>query len=354
MKMDQMGKATIKDVAEHLGISHSTVSRALGGRGRISAELTERIKAAARELGYVAHSGARSMRGAHSTIVGFVVPDISNTFYSKAAKVLADRCADQGHQLMLAVSEDDPHREMRHVEAFREARTSAILITPAPGVLERTGMLLEGVNVIQFVREHPRIDAQVVCVDDVAGTAVATRHLLDLGHRRIGYIGGDETLSTGRARLEGFRSAFSERGLFPDPDLICLGRPRPEFGTTSVARLLAGRPAPTALVLGSSNLMVGVIQALHETMLDVPRDLSMIGYGDPDWFAAWKPGLTTIDFSIERMVNLAASRLFDGRETGSDTAGERQIRVRPQLVIRGSAEACRNAMPVDGRPVEAV
>lgn len=334
------GTVTIKDVALHLGISHSTVSRALTGHGRISEALTEKIQLAARQLGYVAHSGARSMRAASSTIVGFVVPDISNPFYSRAAKILADQCDQRGHQLMLAVSEEDPHRELRHVEAFREARAASILITPTSRVLDQTASLLGGVNVVQFVREHPAIDAPVVCVDDLAGTALATEHLISQGHRLIGFIGGDESLSTGCVRLKGFRQAFENRGLTHDPRFVRLGRPRPEFGMSALIDLLSGTPAPTALVLGSSNLMLGIIQALGELRLDVPLNLSLIGYGDPDWFSAWRPGLTTIGFSVEQLINLSCSRLFHCSPLDGGTF-ERHLRVRPQLVIRGSAGPCR-------------
>lgn len=333
--METSGAVTIKDVATHLGISHSTVSRALTGTGRISPALTEKIRRAASELGYVAHSGARTLRGMNSAIVGFVVPDISNPFYSKAAKVLADHCDNHGHQLMLAVSEDDPSRELRHVEAFREARAAAILITPTSSVHTRTASLLNGVKVVQFIREHPSIHAPIVCVDDVIGTTLAANHLLDLGHQHIGFIGGDETLSTGRARLEGFLSACKTRGLTNVMQFVRLGRPLPEFGMSAVMEILSGDIRPTAMVLGSSNLMLGVIRALGELQLRVPENLSLIGYGDPDWFAAWQPELTTIDFSIEQLVNLAASRLFDAHAPADSPSGQ-HLRVRPQLIIRRS------------------
>ena len=150
------GQVTIKDIAQALGISHATVSRALNDSPLINAGTKDRIRAKADEMGYVPDPAARVMRGELSTIVGFILPDVQNHFYSASAKVLAESVSAAGFQLVLAISEDDPERERRHVEELRRARARGIVITPSAGLLPDTADLLRDMPVVQLVRSHPR------------------------------------------------------------------------------------------------------------------------------------------------------------------------------------------------------
>jgi LacI family transcriptional regulator len=301
---------SIKDIAIALGVSHATVSRALNDSPLIAEQTKERVRAAAAEMGYIPDAAAKVMRGAQSNIVGFILPDVENHFYSAIARSIAETVAASGMQLVLAISEDDSDLELRHVRALCEARTRGIIITPVAGLRAETAGLLANVPCKQLVRRHPLVDADVIVADDTSATFQAARRLLEQGHRRIAYIGGgSETLSTGTDRAEGFHRALAE---VPEATAaVALGPPRPEFGYETAIALLTGPDRPSGIVLGSSQFTLGALQAIRETGLKVPDDISLIGYDDPDWFEFWGDGITTIALPIREMALMAASLVCD-------------------------------------------
>lgn len=332
------GVVSIKDIAAHLGMSHATVSRALNDKPAISEDTKERVRRAALQLGYIPNAGGRLLRGLPSSLVGLIIPDVQNEFYSTTAKILAENCAREGLQLILCISEDDPDLEYRHIRALLEARVAGIVITPTATLRRDSAALLRNTPLIQLVRRHPLLKAAHVCVDDVDGLYMATRHLLELGHRRIAYIGGFTELSTGARRLDGFRKAMTEFAATPDADLIFLGPPRPEFGAATAHRLIDLDRPPTAIVLASSQLATGCLETLHARKVAVPGQLSMVVYGDAiwHWFAAVP--ISAISLPVAEITNAAAALLFARIRQpagGSDTV-ETTLQLSPHLVVRES------------------
>jgi len=301
---------TIKDIAAELGISHATVSRALNDSPLIGEQTKKRVRMAASRMGYIPDAAAKLMRGAPSNIIGFILPDVENHFYSAIARSIAETVAAHGIQLVLAISEDDPDLELRHVRALCEARARGIIITPVADLRGETAELIANVPCEQLVRRHPLVEADVVVADDTNATFQAARRLLEQGHERIAYIGGgDQTLSTGTDRVEGFKLAMSE--VPGATESIALGPPKPEFGYDTAISWLQQPDGPSGIILGSSRFTLGVLKAIRETGLSVPRDISLIGYDDPDWFEFWGNGITTIELPIREMAVMAASLVCD-------------------------------------------
>lgn len=269
-------------------------------------------------------------------LVGFVVPEVHNDFYATICEALAQACTVAGLQLALSVSGDDPKQELRHVEALVQAGASGVLITPTPGLLHRTAALLEPLPVVQLIRSNPAVDKPWVGIDDRLGVGLATRHLLELGHRRIGFIGGHEALTTGRERLAAYQDALAAAGAPHDDTLIALGPPRISFGQDATLRLTQLAAPITGLVLGSSLLTQGALLAMQQRGLFAPDDLSLVGYSDPEWFRIWGPGLTTIALPAEDIARSAAQLLFRAIREGKDAAPRGGIFFQPQLVERGS------------------
>lgn len=329
---------TIRDIADALGISHSTVSRALGGHPMISDATRASVARTARRLGYVASAPARSMRGALSPLVGYVIPDIQNDFYASVAKRVADALAPHGLQMVLSVTEDDPERERRDVRALIEARASAVIVTPSPAPHAETLRMLARTHAVQLVRRIEPLHADAVTVDDAAGTRAATAHLVQCGHRRIAYVGAPVSTSSGRARLAGFEAALADAGLPPGPTV--LGAPRPESGRIAVERLLGDAPRPTALVLGSSELTLGALLALQAAGVAVPDALSVVGYGDPTWFSLVDDGITTVHLPVDEVADAATALVLDGLRAASAapaaTRAPARPTIRPKLTVRGS------------------
>src|SRR5580692_11423468 len=213
------GGVTIKEVAEYLDISHSTVSRALSDHPYTNAETKQRVRRAVEDLGYVSNAAARSLRSDKGSLVGLILPEFQNELFAAATQTLSQRCLKEGMQVMLAVSEDDPIAEYKHVLALREARALGIIMTPTPGIMDKTVALLRGIPVVQYSRRHPRLSAPSVTTDGQRGIFIAAEHLLALGHRRIAYVGMECDKSTGAERLAGFMAAHADFKLPSDPAL---------------------------------------------------------------------------------------------------------------------------------------
>ena len=302
--------ATIKDVAARIGLAHSTVSRALNNHPAIGDKTKARVRRAAAELNYVANSSARLMRSGKSRIVGLIVPDIENDFYSSATRGMPSYCSSENYQLLLAVSEDDPEKERNQVLAFREARVEGIVIAATKKPARDTIQMLRDLPAVQFLRRHRSIGSHSVSADDALGIALATDHLVRLGHSRIGLVGVTPALSTGQGRLEGYRRSLLSAGIGVDPALIQTGDPQPEFARAAVKQLLNLSQPPSAIVVASPRLMFGVLEVVAEERIDVPGRLSLISYGDVEWFHSCRPGISAVALPTAAMAEAAASLLF--------------------------------------------
>lgn len=330
---------TIKDIAAALGVSHSTVSRALNDHSHISPEMKQRVRGCALELGYVVNAGARTLRQASSRLIGLVVPNVTSELFTVMIKVLAARCERAAYQLVLCVTEDDPEMELRHVEMLRQSRATGLVTVPSPFVLPETARLMSAMPTIQFSRSHPAIAAPSVAIDGAQGVAAAVRHLAGLGHRRIGYVGLAASLSTGEARARGFADALEAQGIPLLPDLFRHGPGTTEFGRATTMTLVRARTPPTALIYGSADLMLGGLEALRKSGLTVPRDLSIIGFGDPHWLRLFDPGISTIGLALSESAEAAISMLLrqiEAREKGAATGDEPSLELEPFLILRDS------------------
>ena len=301
---------TIKEIAARLGVSHSTVSRALNDHRSTSARTKTLVRDMADTLGYIANTPARAMRRAQSSMVGLIIPDIQNDFYATVAKVMAEHCGRENLQLVLAVTEDDPEIEFRHVRALREALAAGVVTTLSSSCRPDTLRLLNGTVHLQLLRMHPNCPSDFVGVDDRGGVYEATRHLIGLGHRRIAFIGGPKGVSTTSERYAGFRAALFEAGLPAERMLAEFGPPRPSFGRDATARVLADRPVWTGLVIASPQITIGAIEALDAARHRIPDDLSLVSYGDAPWFRLWRSPISAIDLPAGDVAATTASLLF--------------------------------------------
>lgn len=333
---------TIKDIGKAIGVSHVTVSRALNDSPLVSETTREMVRNAAREMGYRPDNAARTLRGSTSNLIGFVLPDIRNNFYSRIAEIVARFASDRGFQLVLSITDDDPAREERHLVELQHARARAIIITPSEGLTPASAAVLAATHAVQMVRRHSLLHAELVVADDRSGVGQATRHLIGKGHRRIAYVGGGHhTLSTGIERLEGYRAAMDEAGLSAEAR-VELGAPQSSFGYEASKRLLVAAERPEAIVLGSSQLTIGFLDAIAEVGLAVPSELSFVGYDDPDWFAHWGKGITTVHLPVVEIARtvaaIACGEEIDEVPSRIDTGGDgaRTIVFPCEIVSRAS------------------
>lgn len=284
---------TTKDLARIVGVSHSTIARALNDHPAITPAVKVRVRAAAHEHGYIADAAARALRVRSSALVGFVVPDIEENDMAAMAKVLAKACNAAGRQLVVSCSGDEAALELAHVRALVGARAAALVLVPTAVPLAETIALAQRLPTLQLVRHVPALAAEAFVFDDTAAIGEATNHLLRLGHHRIGYVGGSETISTGAARLDGYRRALRTAGVEEDPRLVCTVPPHGPAASGAFRHLFEAT-RPSAVVLGGPRITLGAVEAIGEMGLVVPRDLSLVGFGDRVWMRWWGPGLTTV------------------------------------------------------------
>ena len=335
-------KVTIKDIARELGVAPSTVTRALADNPRISAETASRIRRQAKSMGYVVDATARAMQRGTSALVGLLVPDIQNRFYATMARRVADHCRRHGHQLVLAVTEDDPGLESEHVRALVGARCAGVLIVPSPEMDQTTCTLLATLPTIQLIRHHEGLASHGFGVDDFHAIHTATRYLLDLGHERIGLLCGSARLDTARARREGYEHAHRERDTAIEPALVEVSEPRAEQGRAAALRLLSR--SPSAVIAAGAALTEGMLDAVNGLGLPSDQGPSLLGFGDQTALHWWREGgLTTLDLPLEDVADAASLRLFEIIE-GHDTANEAFSfrRFEARMVLRGSTRRPRS------------
>ncbi|MHB0871227.1 MAG: LacI family DNA-binding transcriptional regulator [Chloroflexota bacterium] len=329
--------ATIKDIAMKLGVSHSTVSRALRGFPYVNRELRQRILDAAEELNYRPNALARGLKGMRTRLVGLIIPDLMNDFYASAATIIHAALADQGYRLLLCVSGFSASSELAYLRAMREERVEGLIWVPVADNQAIREYAEEGVPVLQFARMVTRrLDA--IVWDDSTGARDATRHLLELGHSRIGLIVGQRQFSSGRVRLEGYRRALMAAGLEVDPQLIRVGPFDRSWGRGAAEELTGLSDPPTALLAASGHHLVGALQAVDAARIRVPEEMSLVGFSNPDWYALWRPPITTVAFPTESMASLAAQTII--QRIADRAAGKEPkpmlARLGCRLVMRGS------------------
>jgi DNA-binding LacI/PurR family transcriptional regulator len=293
---------TARDIAEALGVSISTIGRAMADDPRISAETKARVRRAAEKAGYIGSTPARVMRGGTSKLVGLLLPDVRNDFYAEIAQALSETCDREDHRLVLAITGDDREVEARHIRELVGARASGIIIVPTASPRRESVRMLQGTPHVQLLRRLPSLGDLWFGIDDEAALTTATSYLLKLGHRRIAYVGGHETLSTGASRARGFRRAFEDLDIARNRTIELLGSPTMTFGATAIEQLLALSKSPTAIVSGSVHITLGLVEAIERRGISVPDQFSLVGFGDPAWFAWWHGGLTTIRPPVQELA----------------------------------------------------
>jgi LacI family transcriptional regulator len=311
-------RVTTRDIAEQLDLSVSTVGRARAHDRRISVETRHRVEQKALELGYVGNQAARMMRGASSNVIGLLVPDVRNTFYSTAAHALARCMSAQGYQVMLCETDDDPDRELAQVRGMIAGQVAGVIVVPSPSPRGESVRLLRQIPHVQFLRTHPDLAQQRFGIDDRAVLRAGTQHLKDLGHTRIAYVGGPSGLSTGRQRLAGYLDVV---GGDHDAGLVAHLPPGAvDAAREALTRLLERPDAPTALITASVRITEGVLEELCARQVDVPRELSVVGFGDEPGFAWWGPGLSTMVLPVHEVATACSMWLLQSlREEGRRT-----------------------------------
>lgn len=336
--------ATIVDVARVARVSVATVSRALSG-GYCSPQTRERVLQAVEEVGYFPNRLARALVRRLSPTIGLVLPDIANPFFPALTRGVEDRASEFGFTVLLVNTDGDPARERRAVRSLLEHRVGGvILVTAQRGQRVVSDILAQGVPLVVMDRRAGAENVSTVTVDNVEGARLAVDHLLDLGHRRIAFIGGVPGAATAAGRLQGYRLALRSRGILLDPSLVAVGHFQYDGGYKAMRALLAHRP--TAVFAANDLMALGAIKAAREAGMEVPQDVSVVGFDDIPMAEMAHPPLTTVRQPAYEMGREAARLLVEFvRGTGGSP---RDVVLPAELVIRRSTAPPQRRALTDG------
>jgi LacI family transcriptional regulator len=298
-------------VAERAGVGLATASRALND-GSISEALRQRVMAAAKDLGYHPHRLALGLRTGATKTVGFLVSDVANPVLGLTAQGAVSYLDAAGYTMMLAVSDGYVERERALIRMMYERRADGLILSCSDETDPRLAAVVSQLDipVVLLDRELPVPYVHRLLVNHRQGVIQAVEHLVKLGHRRIAYIGGPSVVRPSRERYDAYKAAATLHGIW-DERLVTLGPLTAESGRESAIDLLAGSPQPTALIVADNRRAVGVLRALHDRGLDIPRDLSLVALsGDVDALALHNPAITIVDRPLEEMGREAAKLLL--------------------------------------------
>ncbi len=275
--------------------------------------------------------------------VGLIIPDL-NHFYCTFAMVMTEGCFLERLQVVVAVSNDDSVNESRQVAALIRAGVAGVVVTPSAAPMREAFEALRTLPVVQVGRDHVDLEADYVGLDEISGMRTAVGHLISLGHRRIAFVGPATSGSVSADRFDGFRQALCEAGIAVGEALLVRRPNRSSFGREAVAALLEMDQGPTALVIASSRLTVGALDALRAAAIEPPNRISLVAYGDPDWYRLWGPGLTTVNLPAREIAATTTSMLLQRiRERATVKAGSfvpQRVPFAPHLIVRGTTGLC--------------
>ena len=327
--------ATIKQVAIAAGVSFTTVSHVLNNTRPVSDAARERVLAAAKALNYVPSALARSLRSQSTDTIGLIIPNNTNPYFSELARGIEDRCYAAGYSVILCNSDDDPAKQHDYVDVLMSKRCDGLIMA---ALAQSDGALLHPrqVPTVLLDRAPHGLEADVVGVDNTAGGLLAGRHLLSLGRRRIGCIGGPLDIEISRQRIDGLRAALRDARLVLDAALCAFADFSSAGGYVAALQLLALPPArrPDALFCCNDLMAIGALRAAAELGIAVPQALAVVGFDDIDLAQFVHPALTTVAQNTRELGHIAAQCLLD-RIAEPGLALQQRV-VAPQLVVRAS------------------
>ena len=287
-------QARIVDIANKIGVSRSTVDRALHGRGRIDEELKQRILSTAKEMNYRPNTLARSLKTNRSGLIGVLMPTVMTSFFADIVQGISEASNKADYALLFCITKDQESVD-KYVSVLLEKRVDGVIVTPFPTVFDSSALcqqLLDvGISVLSVTRpaDHPNVSC--VMSDNIKGGYVATQHLLQLGHSKIAFVSFSENDCLARQRYEGYLKAMADSGIEPRDQYYIKAD---TLDYVNVKKLMDLPDRPTAIFASTDFLTANIIEQLQEQGVQVPQDMSVIGFDDLLFCTMVNPKITTI------------------------------------------------------------
>jgi len=333
-------RITAKDIAAMAGVSRPTVSRALAGDPKIKAETARRIQAIADRLGYKVNTIARSLKSGRSDVIGCIMPDLVNPFYANLVMELNRAVTEAGLKLSLSLSGGNRELAIEEISVFNSTMMDGIIwdISLYPDAAGLAAQFARGVPLLLIGGSPGGLCDHVAC-DDRRGGYELTRHLLELGHREVAFIGNLSLKQLGE-RIEGYRQALIDNEILPRESWMidCPGLNRVP---AAIDRWLRLSPRPTAIFCDNDNLAINMLGSLQSRGLRIPEDVSVAGFDNIPLASQLHLPLTTVDLCMhtfaDACVALLKARIDAKREGGDWHYGAQHRLIEPRLLARATS-----------------
>ena len=337
---------TIHDVARLAGVSTATVSRVLANYSAVSEKTRQRVLDAIRELNYQVNRTASNLRKSKFSKIGVMITDIQNPFFGTVVRGIEKVTIESDYTIILGNSDEDPVREKKLITMLLEEGVAGIIFVPTRADCEIYEVLSNSSTPFVVIdRKIKQCDADSVSVDGHAGSASAVEHLIELGHKRIAFIGGLEHLSVMQERENGFLETVQKHGLPVLDEYLRHGDNRQDGGYREMKALLTLEQPPSAVLIANNLMTLGGLKAIHESGIQIPQQISLIGFDDMDWAPSLQPPLSVVAQPAFEMGEKAALALLERiREPG---VPPKKILLKTKLILRDS---CRSLIDQANNP----
>jgi len=308
-------RLTSRDIAAAAGVSQATVSNALNRPEVVAPATLERVRAVISDLGFVVNDSARSLRVGKSRTLGVIALDLSNPFWGEVTRGIEAAATERGYSVLLGSSEEQLDKELSLIKLFEEHRVDGILISSLDVNSAALQSLYErGTKVVFLDQTDPAQLHSSVSFNQVKGARLVGEHLVNFGHRRVGFLNIPHSMSWSRERLQGLRDGVSAAGLDPDEVIteITIDSMTAQAAEPAIDLLFETAPDVTALVCANDMVALGALKQLSERGTEVPRDLSVVGFDDSYFSSLLSPALTTIRQQPNLLGSMAAKIIIDG------------------------------------------
>ena len=328
---------TIYDVAKASGVSYSTVSRVLNGFQYVKGSTRERVLSAADQLGYVANLQARSLAGGRSNIIGILVPTIDSSYITEIVGGIDDELAKVNYNLMLYTTHRHVGKESEYVSAITQGMTDGmLLVLPLAPSSYLNALSERGFPYVVIDQNDPTGEGSVVDATNRLGAYEAIEYLINLGHRRIGFITGLLEVRSTHERIEGYKAALTDHQIPVDETYVVLGNFWEQEGYQATQKLLQ-HPQPPAAIFASNDLSAfGAMAAVRDNGLSIPEDVSIVGFDDLPQAAYVHPKLTTVRQPLEQMGRTAVRLLME--KLDHPDRYPKHVTLATELILRESCQ----------------
>jgi len=336
---------TIRQIARDLNVSVSTVSAVINNSGYVSAPLRARIEKALQDAEYRPNQIARSLRLKKTRTIGVIVPDLANSFYSQLMRGAEDYLAGAAYRLLVADSREDWKRQQDYLVSFSGGATEGIILVPSMATSDQIASIpgiVRGTPLVYVDRSPAECVVDSVLADNVRASQEATRHLLELGHRRIGIITEPLNLLNAAERLTGYKQALESFHVPVDAGLIRAGDNTEDSGYWCGLDLLEMAKRPTAIFVCNNLMTLGVLTALRELEVTCPGELSLVGFDDFEWCPYLAPPLTMVRQAASGL-GAAAAKIILKRVRYPEQNRTERVLVPTELIVRKSTAAPTSA-----------